>query len=143
MLNIRTKALIVALALSFAFLSNAPAQTPRPKLGVALLPAKMGGMMIAEVLANTPAEDAGLQAGEVILTINGNFINSLDDVRNEIAAAGNDVNLILFDGSRFVSLTVPLISPVITIYLEHGSTATKVRPKTKPIRKVVADPRRR
>jgi S1-C subfamily serine protease len=143
MLNIRTKALIVALALSFAFLSSVQAQTPRPKLGVALFPAKMGGMKIHEVVANTPAEDAGLQAGEVILTINGTFVNSHDDVRNEMAAAGNDVNLILFDGSRFVSLTVPLISPVATIVVESSGAAPKVKAKAKPIRKVVADPRRR
>jgi S1-C subfamily serine protease len=67
-----------------SLLGEAPAAGPKVLLGVGHSPLsdeqreKLGadGVVVTQVLAGSPAEKAGLQAGDVILSVNGNGVNS-------------------------------------------------------------------
>ena len=50
------------------------------------LPAKMTGVIIADVQEGSPAAEAGLQVGDVIQQIDRRSVNNVDDFRNQIAA---------------------------------------------------------
>lgn len=68
------------------------------------------GAFVNEVLPDTAAADAGLKAGDVIISMNGNRIQSFNELRAKIATlgAGRDVELgVLRDGKeRKVSVTL-------------------------------------
>ena len=53
------------------------------------------GVLVSEVLANTPAASAGLKAGDVITTVNGHLVAGPQDVANEIreVQAGGSIDL--------------------------------------------------
>lgn len=61
------------------------------------------GFVIGEVVPDGPADKAGLQAGDVVLTLNGNSITNWTDFRMEIgnSSPGTMINLGIFrDGER-------------------------------------------
>ena len=61
------------------------------------------GFVIGEVVPDGPADNAGLQSGDVVLTLNGNSITSWTDFRMEIgnSSPGTKINLGIFrDGER-------------------------------------------
>jgi serine protease Do len=76
----------------------APPDNGQPHMGVAIsdltpdiiehlqLPAKMTGVIIADVQEGSPAAEAGLQVGDVIQQIDRRSVNNVDDFRNQIAA---------------------------------------------------------
>ncbi|MCC7009687.1 MAG: PDZ domain-containing protein [Acidobacteria bacterium] len=51
------------------------------------------GVLVTSVATGTPAEAAGLKAGDVITRVNGTAISSASDLRRSIAGASNDVTL--------------------------------------------------
>jgi serine protease Do len=77
------------------------------KLGVALseltpelrqqknIPASISGAAIAQVRPGSPAEDAGLQPGDVIMEVNRKPITSADQVASNIKAVPNGKELLL------------------------------------------------
>jgi len=56
-----------------------------------------GGVLITEVLEDSPAEDAGLLAGDVVLEFDGKTVKSTDKFRKYVAEAdpGEDVALVV------------------------------------------------
>jgi S1-C subfamily serine protease len=46
------------------------------------------GVAVTEVVANTPADKAGLKVGDVITDVNGKAVRSLDDLRDAVRRAG-------------------------------------------------------
>jgi hypothetical protein len=54
-----------------------------------------GGVVVAEVSAGSPAEDAGLKRGDVIEEVNGTEIVSATQLRDAVGAAGGDAEVTL------------------------------------------------
>ena len=74
-----------------------------PDIAEAMGVAEDGGAVISKVEPNSPAEKAGLRAGDVVLAVNDRPIGGSSDLRNVIGLmrAGADVKLTLLrDGKR-------------------------------------------
>lgn len=66
--------------------------------------------VIGEVFENSAAAKAGIVANDRILTINGNKIDSFDDIRKEVdLTVGNEVVVELLRDGREIRLQFPLI----------------------------------
>jgi len=82
------------------------------------------GALVSEVVPDSPAEDAGLQAGDVIMEVEGRTIENATELRNTIASAGPDSKVklkMLRDGkTEFKSLTLGEI-PEEGIQAEAGT----------------------
>ena len=68
------------------------------------------GFVIGEVVPDGPADKAGLQAGDVVLTLNGNSVTSWTDFRMEIgnSSPGTKINLGIFRDGERMSIEVEL-----------------------------------
>ena len=83
-------------------------KAPRPWLGINVEEAH-GRVIITQVTQGSPAERAGLQSGDLILTVNGKPVNGLADFYRKVWAlgsAGVDVPLSLLQGIRIRDLSV-------------------------------------
>ena len=66
--------------------------------------------VVGEVFENSAAAKAGIVANDRILTINGNKIDSFDDIRKEVdLTVGNEVVVELLRDGREIRLQLPLI----------------------------------
>jgi membrane-associated protease RseP (regulator of RpoE activity) len=65
------------------------------------------GVMVQEVFGNTAAQGMGIQRGDVITQINGQPINSMMDLRNEVgsSATGDPVNVVVRRGDQELHLS--------------------------------------
>jgi S1-C subfamily serine protease len=68
------------------------------------------GALVEEVLANTPASAAGIQNGDVIVSFQGNPINSWDDLTQALREQkpGDKVSLGLYRGTQQLTVQVTL-----------------------------------
>ena len=74
----------------------------------------VGDVSVAEVVASSPAEAAGIQAGDIILEINGKPINNTADVSRYIQLSlGNEMTILLqhSDGTTEKVTVVPRWNP--------------------------------
>jgi len=62
-----------------------------PELSAAMKLASTEGVLVSEVQRGSPAEKAGLQRGDVILSVDGRKVSSTGELRNLVAAAGANV----------------------------------------------------
>jgi serine protease Do len=69
-----------------------------------------GGALVGEVEADTPAAKAGLKRGDVILTLNGQPVDSANDLRLRISqtAPGTTVKLGVFRDGKMQTVNVTL-----------------------------------
>jgi S1-C subfamily serine protease len=105
-------ALGMTLVLSFGAVAaqdaTPAAQTQQPYLGVSIAVAETGAMVTA-VAPNSPAEQAGVQANDVITTFDGQKVTAealADDVAQH--SVGDSVKLTVLRGEQTVDLTVTL-----------------------------------
>jgi len=79
-------------------------------LGVQLGDAQGGGAQIGEVRSGAPADDAGLESGDVVTKLDGDEINDGDDLRGAIAAhkPGDKVELTIERDGETQTITVTL-----------------------------------
>jgi S1-C subfamily serine protease len=85
-----------------------PRKAPRPWLGINAEEAH-GRVIITRVTTGGPAEKAGLQPGDLILTVNGKAVNGIADFYRKVWALGNagvDVPLSILQGIRIRDLIV-------------------------------------
>ncbi len=68
------------------------------------------GVLVSDVTPDTPAAQAGVQAGDIITRVNGKAPTSADNLRNTIAAMGpgRKVDLDVFRDGKPLSLSVTL-----------------------------------
>jgi serine protease Do len=78
-----------------------------PRLGIAIsdltpdvrqqlnLPTQVQGVAVAQVQPGSPAEDAGLQGGEVILEVNRKPVTTAEQFRNDVKQAPADKDMLL------------------------------------------------
>jgi serine protease Do len=74
------------------------------------LAADLQGALINQVLAGTPAEDAGLENGDVVLEVNGRAVEDARDLTRTIGAVqpGEVVRLLVLRGERERTIRVTL-----------------------------------
>jgi hypothetical protein len=77
--------------------SNVLAETEVEKkgyrFGVRATPYKDGGMKMLEIIADSPAQRSGLEAGDVITEINGKAINTEKDYSDAVDASGKEMSV--------------------------------------------------
>jgi membrane-associated protease RseP (regulator of RpoE activity) len=85
--------------------SAASAGGPAPWLGAQMESLAPGGVVIATVASGGPAEQAGLEPGDVISAINNRPINTVDDVRRAVGAlrAGETISIQVSRGSTILN----------------------------------------
>lgn len=67
-----------------------------------------GGVIIADVEKNSPAEQAGLERYDIIVKVNGNRVKKGEELSTRIAeiSPGDKVNLEIFRGNKKMTVTV-------------------------------------
>lgn len=96
----------------------------RPKLGVQLVETtpelrehlggdEDSGVLISKVLRNTPAEDAGLQVGDLLLTVDGETVSSSSELREVLAEVegGQTVRIELMRDGKPVTVDAEFPEP--------------------------------
>jgi PDZ domain-containing secreted protein len=72
----------------------------------------LSGVIISAILDGSPADESGLQEGDLIISVNGEQLNHVDDLVNRIAsfAPGEEVLLTILRGKfdEPIELTVTL-----------------------------------
>ena len=80
-----------------------------PRLGILIEPAPPSpGVRIAGTLPDTPAEAAGLQKGDIILSINGAPVKNATEVRQAVAQAGSVCKLLIERKKIRMAVEAPL-----------------------------------
>ncbi len=73
------------------------------------------GVLIVEVLPGTPAADAKLQMGDLILSVAGNAIATADDLAQQLSqVAGEKVGLVVLRGGRPLEVLAPVPGEIVT-----------------------------
>jgi S1-C subfamily serine protease len=81
-----------------------------PELAEAMRIDPDAGALVSDVLPGTPAEDAGLQPGDVITAIDGRSISGGTDLRNQVGLMrpGRDVRLDVFRDGKTLEVDLKL-----------------------------------
>jgi Do/DeqQ family serine protease len=81
-----------------------------PELAEAMRIDPDAGALVSDVLPGTPAEDAGLQPGDVITAIDGRSISGGTDLRNQVGLMrpGRDVRLDVFRDGKTLKVDLKL-----------------------------------
>jgi serine protease Do len=83
-------------------------ETPQQQQAYGLVPSS--GALVVNVVGGSPAEAAGIQQGDVIISFNGRSVNSAQDLTNAVqaAASGKKVQVTLYRGQQKLNVTATL-----------------------------------
>ena len=92
---------------------SAAAAGSRAWLGIDVTKSPYGGVMVVDVFPGSPAQAAGMEAGDVITRINGHSVINPSDVTTAIAAKhpGDRVQLQFHGSGTAYQASVPLATP--------------------------------
>jgi hypothetical protein len=65
------------------------------------------GLRITGVSPGSPAERAGLKTGDLLTSVNGARVTSLQELLTALANSGGQASLVLYDGRGYISRQVP------------------------------------
>lgn len=96
-------------AVTRGFLGVAPQDLDK-ELAASFNLEKAQGVLIADVVADSPAEKAGLQRGDIILKINDVFVHGSVEVSKEIGlmAPGSQANLLVYRKGKELQIAVDI-----------------------------------
>ena len=107
-----------------------------PELRDALGLETLEGALVADVVPGQPAAEAGIRAGDIILTINNRQIENANELRNVIAAVrpGEEVQITLSRNGKEVRVTVrPIERTPDVLQQQQQSTQPQPRPQRGPV----------
>ena len=70
-----------------------------------------GGVLIAEVLENTPAQESGLKAGDIIVELEGDRVETVEQFRRQVAdlAPGTTISMRLRRDGKMIDKRIKLV----------------------------------
>jgi uncharacterized iron-regulated protein len=81
----------------------------RPRLGVTIQPAASGrGVEILGILPDAPAARADLRKGDVILSVNGSPVKSVEEVQQALAGGGPDYKILVERDKEKITISVTI-----------------------------------
>ncbi len=69
---------------------------------------KDGGVLVSSVTTDSPAAKAGLKAGDVITSVNGDRVRDYDDLMNELRDTSGDVNVGIVRDKKESTVTISI-----------------------------------
>lgn len=116
------------------------AQTLTPDLAVAFNTSKTHGAIITQIVAESPAESAGLKIGDVVMSINGKPVHSASQLRNQIGliAIEDKMTLGIERLGKAQTISIQMTDP-----REHTTTLSRINPhfagmEIAPINEIIA-----
>jgi S1-C subfamily serine protease len=124
-----TGRLTAAVAGTALFLAAATAEAA-PHLGVKARAFPGGGVKITEVEPGSVAEDLGLEAGDVLVAINGQLVNFGSEAAAAVASSGGHVTLIV-DARQggFFQLDADLEDPTPAFFFKKAGADDQKAPE--------------
>ena len=93
----------------YVVLTDKSAPVHRPRLGVAIQPAASGrGVEIMGILPASPAARSDLRKGDIIVSINGSPVKSVEEVQQALTRGGPDFKVVVERGNKKITITVTI-----------------------------------
>lgn len=81
----------------------------RPRLGVTIKPAASGeGVEILGILPGSPADRAAMRKGDIIISINGSIVKSVEEVQQALIRGGPDYKIIVERDNKKITFAVTI-----------------------------------
>jgi len=93
----------------YVVITDKPAPSQRPRLGVTIQPAASGrGVEILGILPGTPADAARLRKGDIILSIDGSPVKSVEEVQRALAEGGPVYKIVVERDRKKITVSVTI-----------------------------------
>jgi len=93
----------------YVVITDKSEQFRRPRLGVIIQPAASGlGVEILAILPDTPAAAVHLRKGDIILSVNGSPVKSVEQVQQALAQGGPDHKVLVERDQKKITVTVTI-----------------------------------
>jgi uncharacterized iron-regulated protein len=93
----------------YVVITDKSEQFRRPRLGVTIQPAASGrGVEILGILPGTPAAESDLRKGDIILSVNGSPVKSVEEVQQAVAQGGPDYKILVERDKKKITVTVTI-----------------------------------
>jgi membrane-associated protease RseP (regulator of RpoE activity) len=93
----------------YVVITDKSAPLHRARLGVTVQPAASGsGVEILSILPNTPAAAANLRKGDIILSVNGSPVKSVEEVRQALTRGGPNHKVLIERDHKNITVTVTI-----------------------------------
>lgn len=79
-----------------------------PTENILIFPPPAGGLLLKQCLAGSPAATIGLQAGDIVLYVNGRRVDSLSDYLKARRIYSDRIDVRVFRDNQFLDMTVEL-----------------------------------